>query len=258
MIGVNILDSNMKKALEIFAILIKGESINTVLNNDLYNEYRLNSSIQMDLEEIVNVFDLNLYSYDEAGLFVSAGVDNKVFGFSNDELKNILKLKRNEQLYLCYFIIYSTVMFFYIQSGYRTNVKYIKPSQVVDKVEEKLMAIQNRDDEGSSDKSFKILYKIWRVLPLSNTANKDKINEEENSFESKIGFVNKTLKFMVSNNLLFRNKDMGVYMPTPKLDAAIDSYFNERDVKNSLMELLSDNMENVDSFLEGGMQDAEY
>ena len=31
----------MKKALEIFAILVKGESINEVVNNDLYNEYRL-------------------------------------------------------------------------------------------------------------------------------------------------------------------------------------------------------------------------
>ena len=243
----------MKKALEIFAILVKGESINEVVNNDLYNEYRLNSSIQIDLEEILNVFDLNLYSYDQAGLFVSAGVDNKVFGFTNDELKSLLKLKRNEQLYLCYFIIYSTVMFFYIQSGFKTNVKYIKPSQVVDKVEEKLMSVQNKENEDNTDKSFKILYKIWRNLPLSNTANKDKINEDDNSIETKIGFVNKTLKFMVSHNLLLKNKDMGVYVPTPKLEAAIDSYFNERDVKNSLMELLEDDQKNDEDYLEGGL-----
>ena len=31
----------MKKALEIFAILVKGESINEVVNNDLYNELDL-------------------------------------------------------------------------------------------------------------------------------------------------------------------------------------------------------------------------
>lgn len=243
----------MKKALEIFAILIKGENINESFNNDLYNEYRLNSSIQIDLEEIINVFDLNLYSYDQAGLFVSAGVDNKVFGFTNDELKSILKLKRNEQLYLCYFIIYSTVMFFYIQSGFKTNVRYIKSFQVVDKVEEKLMAIQNKDNEDNTDKSFEILYKIWSNLPLSNTANKDKINEDENSIDSKIGFVNKTLKFMVSHSLFLRDKDMKTYVPTPKLEAAIDSYFNERDVKNSLMELLDDDQKNDKDYLEGGM-----
>lgn len=243
----------MKKALEIFAILINGENINESFNNDLYNEYRLNSSIQIDLEEIINVFDLNLYSYDQAGLFVSAGVDNKVFGFTNDELKSILKLKRNEQLYLCYFIIYSTVMFFYIQSGFKTNVRYIKSFQVVDKVEEKLMAIQNKDNEDNTDKSFKILYKIWSNLPLSNTANKDKINEDENSIDSKIGFVNKTLKFMVSHGLISKDKDMKNYVPTPKLEAAIDSYFNERDVKNSLMELLDDDQKNDKDYLEGGM-----
>jgi hypothetical protein len=244
------MESNTKKALEIFSLLLKGDEVNNIKNDGLYNEYKLNSGIQNDLDEIVDIFDLSMYRNENIGLFLVAGIDNKTFGFTNEELRAILKLKNNTELYICYFIAYTTIMFFYIQSNYRTHVSYVKALQVYLRVEEKIKAVQKDDDNSVESKSFKALYSYWINMPPSISKDKEAFNEDEVS-GARIGLVNKTLRFLEQNGLFKKNNDINSYVPTPKLEAVIENYFNEREVKNVLMEMLENEIQEVKEGNEG-------
>ena len=52
--------------------------------------------------------NLDIYEYKNS-LYVSAGQNNPVFGYTNEELRKELGVKLNRELYLAYFVIYNTI-----------------------------------------------------------------------------------------------------------------------------------------------------
>ena len=46
-------------------------------------------------------------------LYVTAGDENRVFGYTNDELKKAIGLRLNRELFLAYLIIYDVMTLFY-------------------------------------------------------------------------------------------------------------------------------------------------
>ena len=157
------MDSNTKTSLEIFSYLIRGIKVNNKVNKDLYKTLLTNSLVNEELHEIVDMHDLELYITDKEGAFVVAKANNKVFGYSNEELRNKLGIKSNKELYLCYFIIYSVISSFYIQTNYRTQVEYVTSMSLLNTVEKRLSAIANNKTslDSSEDHSFKAMYKYW-------------------------------------------------------------------------------------------------
>ena len=100
---------NLDKALDIVSKLITGENVSERgANAALYQEYNNNAEVYDIVHMSLKKFNLNIYEYNN-GLYVSAGDNNKVFGYSNEELRNVLGLRVNKELYLAYFIIYNII-----------------------------------------------------------------------------------------------------------------------------------------------------
>ena len=84
---------NLEKALDIVTALFMGEDVKAGgANAMLYDEYSHNSEVYDCVVQILKRFDINLYEYNDS-LFISAGADNRVFGYSNEELKKIMGLR---------------------------------------------------------------------------------------------------------------------------------------------------------------------
>ena len=77
---------NLDKAMELFAKLIVGEPVGETENSDLYEVWRSNAEVYDILDSVLKKSNLNLYEYENA-LYLSAGEGNRVFGFTNEELK---------------------------------------------------------------------------------------------------------------------------------------------------------------------------
>ena len=93
---------NLEKALDIVTALFMGEDVKAGgANAMLYDEYSHNSEVYDCVVQILKRFDINLYEYNDS-LFISAGADNRVFGYSNEELKKIMGLRLNKELFLVY------------------------------------------------------------------------------------------------------------------------------------------------------------
>lgn len=65
----------------------------------LYEEYCNNSEVYDIITETCKALNLNLYEYNDT-LFISAGMKNRVFGYSNEELKRLMGLRVNKELFM--------------------------------------------------------------------------------------------------------------------------------------------------------------
>ena len=97
---------NLEKALDIVSKLITGEELTERGDNSsLYQEYNNNAEIYDIVHMSLKKLNLSIYEYNN-GLYVSAGENNRVFGYTNEELRKELGIKVNKDLYMAYFVIY--------------------------------------------------------------------------------------------------------------------------------------------------------
>ena len=87
---------NLEKALDIVSALLMGETVGATGGNaPLYQEYSHNSEVYDILMQIFKKMDIHLYEYNNS-LFISPG-NNKVFGYTNEELKRLMGLRLNKE-----------------------------------------------------------------------------------------------------------------------------------------------------------------
>ena len=232
------MDINTQTALEIFGHLIKGKLVNYTCNEDLYNKYIVNHSIQEDLESIASNFGLRLYRNEDVGLFVVTQSDNEIFGYTNKELRELLKCKNNTELYLTYFVIYCVISVFYIQNNYKSQATYIRPLSLVEKVDQKLQGIGTVELSIDEEKSFASINKIWTSLPQSNIKDKKEVDFDERRGDTKLAVVNRALHFLVANKLMSKDPNMARYDITPRFSAIIENYFEDIDTDNIFSKLV--------------------
>lgn len=216
---------NLEKALDITAALLKGEEVGTRANTSLYEEYSHNAEVYDITRQILKKLDINLYEYNDS-LFISAGSNNRVFGFSNEELKKNMGLKLNRELYLVYFIMYCVITEFYKDSAGRTYLEYLKLEDVIKSVSGAFAGLLD-DGFGSSvsaaeKDSFKAMALMWDELPDVSVEDKSGSRSAKNSH---MGFVKLVFNFLTSQQLFTENA--GRYYPTDRFRAIAENYFDQ-------------------------------
>ena len=211
---------NLDKALDIVSKLIMGEQISESKDNSqLYQEYNTNAEVY----DIVHM-SLNIYEYNNS-LYVSAGDNNKVFGYTNEELRNKLGLRVNRELYLVYFIIYNIITEFYTDSASTTYAEFVRVEDIVKNVDSSVSAIIDKklgmiiDDV--EENSLKQIALSWDALPVITVADTADVRAAKNS---KTGFVKIALNFCVSQELLMEAQNR--FYPTDRFKALIENYFD--------------------------------
>lgn len=229
-------ERNLEHAMDIVAKLLDGEEISRSHKNNvaLYEEYSSNAEVYDIVQQMLKRMNLKLYEY-QYGLYLTAGENNRTFGFSNEELKRALGVKLHKELYLCYFIMYQTVTYFYKETTSPNFVEYIRIEDVIRSVDNALNTILEDIEvliEGETEEeSFKALSLLWSELPLVTG---DEVNGIRAAKNSKSGFVKLTFNFLVSQNLLVEEKER--YYPKDRLRALIENYFE--DYQGRLYEIL--------------------
>ncbi len=224
----------LDKALDIVSVLITGGEIQrNGANASLYEEYSLGTDVYDTVTAIFKKLNINIYEYNYA-LYITAGEGNKIFGYTNEELKKELGVKLNRELYLCYFIIYVTMTRFYKTGNGSTFTEYIKPEDIINGVDATLSGIINGLEilniNEIEENSFKEIALVWEDMPMVIT--------EESSLRagrsSKAGFVKLVLNFMLNQGLMV--EAYGRYYPKDKFKALMENYYNQ--YKGRLYEIL--------------------
>lgn len=228
---------NMEKALELFSKLITGENVSAKENTDLYEEYNTNMEMYNIFGSMIEKLNLTLYQYKDA-LYITAGEKNKVFGYTNEELRKMLGLKVNKELYMCYFIIYNIITLFYKDSSSYTFQEYIKIEDVLKSINGSLSSIISKLDaivkNELEENSFNAIALLWEELPLTHS-NDLSINTRAYR-GSKLGYIKITFNFLKEQNLFIEVEER--YYANDRFKALIENYFE--DFRGRLYEIMSE------------------
>ena len=169
---------------------------------------------------------MSLYEFGNS-LYVTAGEGNRIFGFTNDELKRAIGLRLNKELYLAYFIIYNTILLFYQDSGSFSYIDYVRSEDVIAQTESSMkQAINALHDQALNaieENSFQTLAALWEDMPLI-PANEDMMSLKA-ARGSKTGFVKLVFNFLIAQDLFFESQ--GRYYVKPRFRALAENYYEE-------------------------------
>ncbi|MGN0393951.1 MAG: DUF6063 family protein [Coprococcus sp.] len=219
---------NLDKAIEIYSKLISGEEINRRHpdNGPLYEEFYGNAEVYDIVTSIMKKLNLSLYEYNDS-LYITAGEGNRVFGYTNDDMKKLMGLRLNKELYLCYFIMYMILLYFYKDSETYQFREYVRTETVIEETGRYLAGLIKDLDvlvtEEIEQDSFKAIALLWDELPAVTNA-----NDGENTRASKAsraGYVKLTFNFLTAQKLFIENSDR--YYPTDRFKALAENYFEE-------------------------------
>jgi hypothetical protein len=195
--GENDMDNrNLEKALDIVSALLMGDGISNTGNNAmLYEEYSHNSEVYDIVMRIFKKMDIHVYEYNNS-LFISAGNNNRVFGYTNEELKRLMGLRLNKELFMVYFIIYNIITEFYKDSANSTYLEYIRIEDVIRSVDTSLLGLIDHSKgivmEEAEEESFKALALLWDELAVVSADDRNGTRAARNS---KSGYVKITFNF---------------------------------------------------------------
>lgn len=238
------MDSNSKVALEVFSKVIRRIKIDENVNQDLYRAVLTNSFVRSYLEEILDEMGLDLYVNEKNGVFIGPKPNNNVFGYKNDELRNELGLKNNSELYLTYFVIFTLISIFYIQSNYKTQVEFVTTKSLLDKVTEKLKPLsENCVINGEYEASFKMLNEIWESMPESLMKDSENVNYSDARGKTQTGFINRTMNFLIKQDLVVKDIHTSRYYITGRFEYMIERFFDDSNTNVVLMELLEEEID---------------
>ena len=229
---------NLEKALDIVSALIMGDTVSATGSNAmLYEEYSHNSEVYDIIMQFMKKMDIHLYEYNNS-LFISAGNNNRVFGYTNEELKRMMGLRLNKELFMVYFIIYNIITEFYKDSANSTYLEYIRIEDVIRSTDAALSGLIDHSKgivmEEAEEASFKALALLWDELPVVSVDDKNGIRAAKNS---KSGYVKITFNFLVSQNLFTESKER--YFPTDRFKAISENYFEDN--RGRLYEIMNGN-----------------
>ncbi|MGV8983553.1 DUF6063 family protein [Clostridium sp.] len=258
------MNNTTKIALTIFKKSLENERINSTNNEELYESYKYDTNVSNEVEEMLEIFNMDIYDNSNDGLLITTGVNNSVFGYSNEEFRKALSIKNNTELSICFFLMYCILTRFYKESSLIPTAELITQKQLLEDADNKVLIIKtmleqrekedvsrNRDEE---DTSFAKLVKFWTDMSHNNIVSKAKDTSKDEKSSVKVSYANKTLKFFCANNLLTYNEIQNIYMVRPKLSTLVGYYYDEHKNRNEIVEYLEslkceDITENSELFL---------
>lgn len=218
---------NMNKAMDIYAKLMMGEEISRHNKEtaSLYEEYYQNAEVYELLGQLLKRLNLHIYEYKEA-LYLTPGESNRVFGYTNEELKRMMGLRYNKELYTAYYVMYQILLCFYQDSATYQYREYVRLAEVVKLVSDSLAGlIQNLQvyamDE-IQENSFKTIALCWDNVVLLSGEEEEQLRA---SRFSQMGFVKLVFNFLISQKLFVELE--GRYYPTNRFKALAEQYFEE-------------------------------
>ncbi|MBE5939487.1 MAG: hypothetical protein E7266_03725 [Lachnospiraceae bacterium] len=228
-------NKSLDKALDIVSALIVGDEVSrNGQNAGLYNEYTSNGEVYDIVLEVLKKLNINIYEYNYS-LYITAGDNNRVFGYTNEELKKELGIRLNKELYLCYFIMYNIISVFYPDSSSYSYVEYTRVEDVIEAVNGSLAGVISNLKVLSLDEveenSFKEIGLIWEDMPISG--GEDIMLKASRG--SKAGIVKLVFNFFVNQKLVLESE--GRYYPKEKMKALVENYFDSE--KSRLYEIMS-------------------
>lgn len=228
------LSPTTQKAVNIIKEVLLGNEVSDIKNEDLKNIYNFETTVSNEIDDILEVFDLDIFEGYSGELYITPRVDNSIFGYKNEELRNLLKVDSNLDLYMCYFIMYCLLTSFYKDSSGRVLREYISSEDLLKEVNSKIKILSTSFGDNKisiseieNKEGVLAMINLWE-MGLKEIKLDSKANSQDEDFKSKSknGYVNRVLKFFQNQELISCDIFTLKYRPRDKFKTIISHAYD--------------------------------
>jgi len=224
--------TNIKKAFDLFYRIQKKGYFNRIDDPEDFRSIK---------EE--NIFEIVEFFCEEANLLLITKTENiyliplagnDTLSYTNEELRNIMSLKNNTELYMVYIIIMAVIIKFY--NGEEYNIKCRDVLNIVELetyITQKIKSLKDISEEETLGINFQDTGDLW----LSMEAYDEKIKNYLISNSTRIAFILRTLNFLKKEGYVGINDDKE-FFTTSKFDDIILSYYPDKDRKKAILDII--------------------
>ncbi len=177
-------------------------------------------------------------------LYITPGVDNLLFGYTNAELREKIKLRDNGELYLAYFSMLCLLAKFYNSEDQSLASRQFVP---IEELEQTITDYVQTVSETAEDQlelleesyqlSLRSVAEKWLDLPTFD----DKIKNLRGARNNRISFLLRVLRFFEEEGLVLVLEEREIRL-LPKLQHLILKYYFHGQRKEMLLQLLSEGL----------------
>lgn len=223
----------IRKSMRLFFNLVEKSKIRKSDDSSIFEYYE-----DAEVSELMGIYE------EETGvliirtgdtLYFTPKTDNRLFGYSNEELRDNMNLSNNTELYAAYIVMLSLMIKFYNGENYNTKCRTVLKIEELERfITTKMETFSDRNDGTIEDEqigfNFTGVAKFWLGLPAYD----EKISSFSRSSGTKISIIAKALKFMKDQGYLNIVHDSDIFT-TEKFDVMATAYYPESSRKNELL-----------------------
>ncbi|MDD4518336.1 MAG: DUF6063 family protein [Limnochordia bacterium] len=229
---------DVQLAFRIFLRLLENGQI--IDERELFYAYQ-RSEVRQILEEVIEAeADVKIFALGDH-LYLSPGLDNRTFGYTNEELREKMKLRTNQELYLAYFTILCLLAKFYNSDDQTLASRQFVPLEELEEtITGHMRRIQETPpeqvEEVSADLQLNLANsaEIWLDLPPFD----DTVKNLRSARNNRISFLLRVLAFLEEEDLVQILQEHEVRL-LPKMEHLVVRYYFHSQRKDELLALLA-------------------
>lgn len=227
---------SVAKGFQLFLELVQKGSVG--LDSELLLEYRNDPELQ-DL--FVNIFEpeakVKLINTINT-LYLVPETDNRVFGYTNEQLRQKMKLVDNKELYLAYFIITCLLALFYgSESMDEIQRSYVKYEELERFTTLKLRELGEGEETEELEKELEINLRSTKDLWLDMQEKDESITRLRSTTKNRASFIAKVSSFLSEEGLI-HEQGTEIYV-LEKTEQIIRKFYSDNQQKSKLLSLLT-------------------
>ncbi len=243
---MNYKSSTVETALLLLRELLTHPVVNKENNSGLLMRIQLDPEVWGLWQEVMEpTFGVTLLKAGDQ-YYLSTGIEESIFSYTNAELRTSLGVRDNTELYTCSFIVLTLLaVFFNSDDTTGPSMDYITLTDLERQVTQNFETLAKREDieelENRSRGNLAEPARFWLDLSVKKPG---AVHDKRTI--SRWGYLLKTLDFLEEHRLVRVIQERQVF-PQQRLSSMVAHYYNHRDHKNMILELIME---------QGGEEDA--
>lgn len=225
-----------------FRIFTKLLQKGVILEDDreLHYAYQQNEVRQVLEEVIEREAEVKIFAAG-GNIYLTPGVDNLNFGYTNSELRERMKLRNNSELYLAYFVVLCFLAKFYNSDDQSLTSRQFVPLEELEETVtghvNTVMESEPEEVEAEEEKyriNLRSVAEQWQDIPAFD----ESVKNLKSARNNRISFLLRVMRFLEDESLVQILEDREVRI-LPKLEHVVVRYYFHSQRKDMLLELLS-------------------
>lgn len=225
-------------------LMVEG-SLSKKGNPDLYRSY-FEPNVRDVLQNVFQPISKSKIIYVDETLYFVPDVDNKIFSYKNEELREQMGLKDNKELYMAQFIWMNLISEFYGDQFNQTNQtrSFVKVDEIMSKVKSYIEKFCEKSEEELYELSAEYELDILGLIQVWNNLSQvtEEVKDVSRATSRDYGFFLKVLRFWEKEKLIIVREKEEITL-TSKMKDIAGTYYHHEDRINKIKELLNETFE---------------